>query len=42
MANNTTISITRETRNRLAALCTKDQNFEEIIQELLKKWKKEH
>jgi len=37
----TTIAIERETRDKLAALGKKDQNFEEIIKELLKKWNEE-
>jgi len=34
----TTISVSKETRDKLAALCRKEQYFEEIIKELLKKW----
>jgi len=42
MIKKTSIAITKETRDRLAALGKKDQNFEEIIQELLKKWNEEN
>ncbi|MEX0763905.1 MAG: hypothetical protein WD966_04585 [Nitrosopumilaceae archaeon] len=38
MIKKTSIAISKETRDELAALGTKDQNFEEIIKELLKKW----
>lgn len=38
MIRKTRIAITKETRNRLAEIGTKDQNFEEIIRELIKKW----
>lgn len=38
----TSIAISKKTRDELAALGTKDQNFEEIIKELLKKWNEEN
>ncbi len=34
----TTIAITKSTRNAVAAIGSKDQSFEEIIQLLLEKW----
>lgn len=34
--NRTTIGISKETRNSLASLGTKDSTFDEIIQDLLK------
>jgi hypothetical protein len=34
-AETTTLTVTRETRNRLASLGTKDQTFDEIISALL-------
>jgi len=34
----TTIAITKSTRDAVAAIGSKDQSFEEIIQELLSKW----
>jgi len=41
MNNKTSIAITKETRDQLASLGTKDSNFEDIIKELLKKWNEE-
>lgn len=38
MTRITTISVTKPTRERLAALGTKDSTFDEIIQKLLEKW----
>ena len=34
----TTISITKSTRDAVAAIGSKDQSFEEIVQALLEKW----
>lgn len=36
--NKTSISINRETRNKIARLGKKGQTFDEIIRELLAKW----
>lgn len=38
MNNKTNVSITKDTRNELAKLGTKDSTFEDIIRELLRKW----
>ncbi len=38
MNKKTSISVSKETRNELASLGTKDSDFEDIIQVLLKKW----
>lgn len=38
----TTITISKETRDKLASLGTKDASFEDIIIELLKKWREEN
>lgn len=42
MNKKTSISITKETRDELASLGTKDSNFEDIIKDLLKKWREEN
>jgi len=34
----TTIALTKSTRDAVAAIGSKDQSFEEILQELIKKW----
>ena len=34
----TTISISKETRDRLATIGTKDSKFDDIIKNLLKEW----
>lgn len=38
----TTIQIDRATKEALAALGSKNSSYEEIIQELLKEWRKNH
>ena len=38
----TSISITKETRDELASLGTKDSNFEDIIKKLLRKWNEQY
>ncbi|MGQ0795143.1 MAG: hypothetical protein ACT4N5_03030 [Nitrosopumilaceae archaeon] len=38
MTKKTSIALSKKIRDELAALGTKDQNFEEIIVQLLKKW----
>ena len=38
MQDKTSIAISREIRNQLAAIGTKDSTFDEIIQNLLTKW----
>ena len=38
----TSIAIHKETRNQLATIGTKDSTFDDIIQELLKKWNNEN
>ena len=42
MMSMTSIAIHKETRNQLASLGNKDSTFDEIIQELLKKWNDGH
>jgi hypothetical protein len=42
LGETTTLVITKETRDRLASLGTKDQTFDQIISELLKKWNGEN
>lgn len=42
MIKKTSIAISKETRDQLATLGKKDQNFEEIIKELLRKWNEEN
>lgn len=38
----TTIAISKIVRNQLASIGTKDSTFDDIIQELLKKWNDEN
>jgi hypothetical protein len=38
----TTIVLKKETRDSLAAIGGKDQSFDEIIRELLRKWNEEN
>ena len=38
----TTITIRNETRNQLASIGSKDSTFDDIIQELLRKWNDEN
>ena len=38
----TSIAIKKETRNQLASLGTKDSTFDDIIQNLIKKWNDEN
>ena len=38
MASKTSIAISRDIRNQLASIGTKDATFDEIIQSLLEKW----
>jgi len=38
----TTITIQKETRNQLASIGSKDSTFDDIIQELIKKWNDEN
>lgn len=42
MSNKTSIAILKETRNQLANIGNKDSTFDEIIRELIKKWKEEN
>jgi predicted CopG family antitoxin len=38
----TTITVSKETRDKLASIGTKDASFEDIILELLAKWRENH
>ena len=38
MINKTSIAISKDLRNQLASIGTKDSTFNEIIQKLIKKW----
>ena len=38
----TTMQITKETRNGLAKLGTKDETFDDVIKKLIEHWKKSH
>jgi len=42
MDSKTSIAITKETREQLAAIGIKDSTFDDIIKELLKEWRKVH